>query len=1034
MYLLPALYECARNNCPNSLAGYSFRGIIGGEVPIGGERDKQMIEIFKRWLIQFGELSHPDCRNYLCDDYKVILSRDYKVLFLGEGTSVDGNLQMLNNKISYDTVWLPNASYSKMIDIMLEDSKPSGCHNILNIPIPHYFRFKSQNDLHLRLWKGVRDTWRKLYEANINGAVNDCRLNEGMIVNVSLPSILSRSLFCCSLAKGINGKLISNLKDVQGLALAQNTNVIRGWNVWWRVLNNERNRIQNPFNIVEGECVSIIGVDDNTPKNVAVEIEITDEVSFFDIGGKQDQVTLSLKTREITNWIEFQQDDYQLRILPCIKSELIIDPLSIGLFFFVSSTTPELMKEYLLDVFPKKTARMNRDMFNKANSLSDRSRVRCTGCKANSLKSIRAELIEKRLIRVTPHACFQKWVNRGHIIEALTVEGWISSMQRISTQFELDHSFQDESHEGDGAIIRYVQFLYKIAVYLWNDLDSVDAICTINLIVLGTFIHLNTFDLGLFDGLKIEDTSICWFGEGSDQLRKFGLMHGLTRIVTFPSNFNGLSGFIHDAMNNVRKMNVVIINYPFEYIDGVDYSDLFDAIVKLINNTEVLLFRVRVGIVDVFRAISEKVANKGHLDVIRISKSSVPSEWYVGWWQARTPNDSHRNRLIEFVKPYSQSRRVITRAFFSEIKDIYTWIRRALLGEYLSPAGIEIDSTERDLVRTLNVAGCICRSFKVRSFSQGPHRAFRLSGSLDLDMILRNCRLKGERIEMISMDINYGLDLVRSLSPGLIFQSEFFAKEVNPMHALQATTNFIIKSWVDMYLNIMPDERFYLIDVGGRRGELSGWVTSSPRITYISVDPESLENIPKGSITLENGRPASWNFLRNPKEEAARILTLHGLVADRDQQIILIFSNVLSNVLERNAAAGRIMQQLVRHIDDWTAMVFIRDMSTFHGESFRPRSAIRNDYLPMVKSKFMKDFVFDRVRGYIPSAYPNVQDGLESQMLNGIKRMRNWAPCYKEILDVLYARGMKLDSFGEFILPMLLKHVVYLGTIRGDLI
>nr|BBA54750.1 VP3 [Tarumizu tick virus] len=1018
MYLLPALYECARASMSNVLCYGAGRGVIGGTIPIGPRRGQQMELVFRRWLYHLEALSNVDSREYLEPQFRVILPRDYKTLFIGESVNEDGNLSWLSGSISYSTVWLPNMPYDRMVEQMLQDPYPCGCHNILNIPVSHYFQFKSKEDLIIRLWKGVRDTWKKLYQANLYGALDDSRLNEVMIVNRVdlLPDALVNCMFSATISKGVSKQSIENLRDVRSMASAQHMVAMQGWGNWW----NYEDPGRHDYRVARGECTAIIGVDDNTPLSVAVRVEIRDPGIFLELAAKEEQVFIHGTTVEGIRWYRLNVNDHQLRMISIQKA-----PLEITLwspFVFFSCVWGAVRDERRLDLMgrPIRNSRYTREMFNVLNVLCDRQVPQLSRKLLFSMRSVSHHFRLGGDLQYRFSEPWRRWAEKGEELEAMCVDVWFSCMNQFSEQFRVDPELGDGVGVADNVRVRFSRSLKNLAHEVWEYGGSWHVCSYATTLVCGLFSYYDSFQLDRYDGLKLEDLAITWFGPGARDIEVILKRVQFRNVFCVPETQFSFDQFGEYIDVGGRHFGLVIVNYPFDWLMDGDYIEYMRRLSRLCQVSETVVIRVRFGVGEFYQALSARLQG-GKLNVMRIGGAPVPTEWLITWVPGDT-NIAVRAHTLNFIQKFATERRVISRAFIHEEVDLDTWIRRTLGGEYLLPYGIEVDVSVYDCDAALRVMTAICRNVKARCFKQGNINAYRLFGYLDIDMVLRNARIQGNDIEIARMDVDVGMNLIRALSPSLVSASEAVPKLVNVLNALQAATNFVIRSWVNHYLLNYEYERYYILDVGGRRGELSGWFDLGPRLSYFCIDPNAREMIPKGRIVRgRRGVPERWNFNAPVADEAHRILETCGVQLQHDGQVICIFSNVLSNAYETLVDPQGSFQRLINQIDRWEGAVFIRDMCTFHGQ-------INREGTCPLPAKLCESFVFDAGLGFIPSAYPRVRAGIVYEAISRSQRLHSLSPCCREIYDVLHARGLYLDQLGEFLLPILLAHVVYVGT------
>ncbi|ATG88077.1 putative membrane-spanning protein, partial [Tai Forest reovirus] len=1021
VFLLPALYEIARDRAANVLMYEDYHGCIGGRVAIDGDRNEGMRRLFVTWLHGMGQIQAPEYESVMDPEYKVVLERDYKVFFLGDSLPRDGDLGWLHGKMPYRTVWMPNASYSRMVRRMLLSRMPSGAHGVLNIPIPHYFEFDCAADLELRCWHGVRATWLKLFDANVNGEVDDCRLNEALMVNCprDLSSAVRESMFSCSLARGVPPHVVSTLKSVKMIAGAQHYHVVQGDGDWWR---REDIFPQGRYSIRWGEIIAIRGIDEGIPDRFASWIEVMNPIYYTDIGLKANQLMITVPTDPEPGWIEVHENDLKFKVYQLDRVNYSVDPVSSCATIFFSQVQFDLPFPPPYELDQQRDAVVNRELYNAMTLGSNRQIGEFHGKIASTTKKLRDLYTFEKDRTVPVNTALNRKDAKENPLEYLCVEAWIEALRTVSDQMDYDPRWAHDDQEQDDPRYRLVDVMIRVSKHLWSKPYRLSMIANATLLIHAIARHLLSFNLAHYDGLRLEDLTIAWYGEGAEEMTRLMKECGFKRYIPIPNSMGGADHMEqHVLRGQNKKVNVTIMNYPLEWVDGVDRAFIADACV-LLRIGEIGVLRARSGVENYFVGLSA-VLRDGFLDIFRIGMGGLPSDFYFMWIKRGPDNFQARDAVFRGTIPFGLGRRFLPNTYDHQKVGLREWISDALLGDFHAPICVEMDLSEGDLERGFYLIGAITKSFRVRCFSRGALRIYRATGTLDIDATLRNVRMDGDRISVARGSIRHPLDLVRTLTPGSLSPLPYTFKVVNSLNALQSVTFMLIKEWLRRELNMMDEGRVILFDVGGRRGELSGWVSDHQNLRYICIDPAAGERIPKGEVLMNEDRtaPHRWDFRGQVDEQVDIALRLCGEPNMQKERVFLVFSNVASNVFERYEGADEPLNNFMRQLVNSDTRAFVRDMSTLHGNRNGANCVI-------LRSKFCRDFVFDARRGYIPAIYPEVGTAMHYAPLQEHRnQIVNWTPTCREIMDAMYARGLQLDSFSEMILPIMAKHTFFLS-------
>ncbi|UPN67771.1 VP3 [California hare coltivirus] len=1030
VFILPAMYESVRHETTSEAYGMQCGGVIGGNVSLLLPRDEQYATLFRVWLMSLAKMGIDDIREPHWNGVRVQLSRDYRILYYGDLLPDDGDITYLVNKLDYHIIWFPEGDFETMLQAMLRDSFPSGCHAHLNIPIPHYFVFNTEDDLRLRCWKGVRDTWIKLRLGYEDGGVNDSRLSEALIVNRELPAELSESLFCCCLARGVSRDQVRTLKEIKNVARAQIRHVVSGQGVWWQSM--VRNQ-QLACSIHAGKIVLVTDYEDG-PQDVSIRVRLLNVHYAREVGMKASDIIVRIPTSDRARWVHTREYERSLRFYEFLPGAVETEFHHLFAFFFYWGCGKVARRHHLYQVREARRgqlysrARFLRKISEEGNKVKIQGKFYQTGTRAvqhekcNALDTV---MYSKEFVREVVAAGKPKEAGALSVIYTCIgtfgvdldpPNGWLHDVRPDVPTSGLCH-----------LVMRILTAFFDCRG------GPPDLLCSVMVVIVSIFMHYVRLKHVLRE-LRFDELTIIWYGENGVELQRILRIAGLSKFVAVIGDPATPEYVAQAKLWANKKSNIVIFNYARPYERGARFLNLITTTVALREAAEVFFLRVDDTWVQYGDEVVEMLNDGDFCDLVHFGASCDPMEHYFvhitqppGDDPGYEPQD-HEDPFEEWVYETQGMERVIPTTWESEVVDARGMLLSILTYRFRFAGWFELDVPGDDINRGLQLMGSINKVVHVSCFLQNGRRYFRLSADLDVDRVLRNMRHEGEALVAAELFVGDAVLICEGLVVGEMYRLQRTYRSVNAMVYHQGMTNFIIYEWMRRVLLTNQHDEVLVFDVGGRNGELSGWVVQDAAVRYFCVDPAGDEAIPKGErVMIGNGR-AVWDVTQDVNYNINVYLQRVGRQNAPAESIVLILSNSIVAAYERVGRDNRAQTAtLYQQLQAWQGRVFIRDqllpVRQDPGRTWMAMDFPETTY-PL---GLCEDFNVDPRSGILPLRYPDTGQGATEVVLaNG--RLGHLLPSWFQALYCGAARGFILNGFGRLIWPIYCRHVVVLAT------
>nr|QYV43095.1 VP3 [Eyach virus] len=1030
VFILPAMYESVRHETPSEAHGMQCGGVIGGNVSLLLPRDEQYATLFRVWLMSLAKMRLDDLREPHWNSVRVQLLRDYRILYFGDLLPDDGDITYLVNKLDYHTIWFPEGEFETMLQAMLRDSFPAGCHAHLNIPIPHYFVFDTEDDLRLRCWKGVRDTWIKLRLGYEDGGVNDSRMSEALIVNRELPAELSESLFCCCLARGVSREQVRTLKEVKNVAQAQIRHVVSGQGVWWRSV--ERNR-QLACSIHPGKIVLVVDYEEG-PIRVAIRVRLLNVHYARELGMKANDVIVRIPTSDRARWVQTREYERSLRFYEFRPGAVETEFHHLFAFFFYWGCGKVEKRQHLYQTREVRRghlysqSRFLRKISEEGRKIKIQGKYYPTPTRAvqhESCNAVDAVLYSKEFTR--------ELVAAGRAKEAGALGVVYTCLQTIGADLDPPVGWLRDVRLDVPASGLCHLVLRILTSFFEHRGGPPDLLCSVMVVLISIFLHYLRLRQAVRE-YRYDELTIIWYGETGADLQRILRSSGLTRFVAVLGDPATPEYLAQAKLWANKKSNIVIFNYARPYERGAQFLNLLNETMALRQAAEVFLLRTDDSLVQAGDALLMSVDEGEFCDLVHFGASCDPMEHYLVV-VTRPPGDDPEYEPLEDRDPFEEwlyetqgMERVIPSTWESEVVDARGMLMSILTYHFRLAGWFELDVPGDDVGRGLQLMGSINKVVHVSCFLQNGRRYFRLSADLDVDRVLRNMRHDGEVLMAAELFVADAVLICEGLVVGEMYRLQRSYRSVNAMIYHQGMTNFIIFEWMRRVLLTNRHDEVLVFDIGGRNGELSGWVVQDAAVRYFCVDPAGDESIPKGErVTIGNGR-AVWDVTQTVERNVASYLQRIGRQNAPDDSIVLILSNSIVAAYERLGRDNNAhVTAVYAEFQAWAGKVFIRDqllpIRQNPGESWM-RLQFPNNVYPSV---LCEDFNVDPRAGILSMRYPDTGRGATDVVLaNG--RLGHLLPSWFQALYCGAARGFILNGFGRLIWPIYCRHVVVLAT------
>ncbi|QIE06440.1 VP3 [Lishui pangolin virus] len=1023
--IIPGLYEAGRGLGGGVLHHSCWVGVLGGTIDLDKNRLTEYRELFRRWL----KAVYVDRRYHGPSDRAgarvVRLKRDYRNFTVGEGYADEDRLNLTLAELDYDIKWWPESSIDEMFASFQRDSEPSGCHATMNVPVPHYYSFPDVESLEMRCWKGIRETFINIHKGYSEGGYSGVRLNECLIVNCVVHPLIQTGMLCCVIGRGMNLQRAVKLGEVSDAVLIHLTVVREGRGTWWK-FDDSSERDEPKVKKLE---VAGLGEYEHPDVGRIVKIEYTGGGIVAEDYNASNTVLLRVPTSGWRHWEE--HDRHELRVKfselrggPCaVHYEAEFSVLFLSMCGRVKEREHGWDGEETLNGELEKQVRFleryvyagdkammgNRIVSNRGNCIGKfgyrgvdlTSRVLCTDDRV-----LKDEMCEEGAV-----VCL--WINalKVRFPDGVPPERWFGERNAEPSQaISIGHLFLTLARE---------------AIKLGGKTGGFAGLVTLLVVSIAAFTDIYGWREA---GWRFEDLAILWYGAGGAEVERLARKCGLRGFVASRCDVGRLEGIKAGQMWANKKTNIVIVNaYPDVTGDGEFYQQL-EEMRRLGGGAEIYLQCFGYLTVEARQLLWEN-ADGRLIDVLRLGACHFVYDNYVLY--ANDPVSKLARRRVhvaleDFVGWFDgvvSRRNTITSNWDLRKKSPVEIIRSVLDGEFGLPGAFEIDVDERDLGSALSFMGCINRTVRVVSFGRGGLKVFRLISLLDLDRIKRNFKIAGGVLKAMALDVKECERQCRQLPVGRLFRDEDTFRDVPLPHFLQGVTYFVIGEWVRRLLLIKAGE-FTLFDIGGRNGDLSGWVVNGGRIRYYCIDPEGDEPLSYGERVMNGRARMVWNLTATVDENVKAFLTAVGTPDLELTRVIIVFSNSLTAMLESRPGNREQFIKILKEVDESHVYAFIRDQ--YH-PCPEPGDVRIRGMANFVDPSLCCGMHFAKSVGTYQVRYPNTPR-LTLQNLPNFQRLSHWYPAYFENLFASTARGFMLGNFGRWFWPIASRHILYLAT------
>nr|WHS68120.1 VP3 [Colorado tick fever virus] len=1030
VFILPAMYESVRHETTSEAYGMECGGIIGGNVSLMLPRDEQYTTLFKAWLMSLAKMSLSELREPHWNGVRVQLSRDHRILYYGDLLPSDGDITYLVNKLEYHTIWFPEGDFETMMSAMLRDSFPAGCHAHLNIPVPHYFVFDTDDDLILRCWKGVRDTWIKLRLGYEEGGVNDSRMSEALIVNRDLPADLSESLFCCCLARGVSRDQVRTLKDVRNVAQAQIRHVVSGQGVWWEHMVRGQ---PLACSIRPGKVVLVVDYEDG-PLHVSIRVRLLNVHYARELGMKASDVVVRIPTSNRPRWVETKEYERSLRFYEFRPGSITTEFHHVFAFYCYWGCGRVEKRRHLYQIREVRRGNLySRSRFLKRIA-EDGEKVKVQGrTHVTATKAVQHEKCNPNEDIIYSREFARELALTGKIKEAGALAVIYTCLQTLGVDIDPPAGWVREGRPKQRTA-KLCHLLTRILTAFFSYRGgSSGLVCNVMVVIFSIilyYLRLKHVD----QEIRYDELTLIWYGDGGVELQRILREVSMTRFVAVAGDPATPEYVAQAKLWANKKSNIVVFNYARPYERGAVFTNLIRDTVSLREAAEVFILRTDDSWSQYGNAVVDMLGEGDFCDLVHFGASCDPMEHYFvhisqppGTRPGYEPVN-HEEPFEEWLYETQAMERVIPTTWESEIVDARGMLVSILTFHFRFAGWFELDVPGDDIGRGLQLMGSINKVVHVSCFVQNGRRYFRLSVDLDVDRVLRNMRHEGGALLAAELFVTDAVLVCEGLVVGDMHRLQRTYRSVNAMVYHQGMTNFIVYEWMRRVLLTNLLDEMLVFDIGGRNGELSGWVVQDIKVHYFCVDPAGEETIPKGERVTLPGDRAIWDIEQTVEQNVAHYLEIVGKQQTPPEGIILIFSNSIVAAYE---AAGRNnrnqVTNLYQQLQAWGGRVFIRDQlvptRVNPGDYWIEAAFPGNVYPPGL----CEDFNIDPDAGILPLRYPDTGQGATDAVLaNG--RLGHLTSSWFQSLYCGAARGFILNGFGRLIWPIYCRHVVVLAT------
>nr|UJQ88346.1 MAG: VP3 [Shelly headland virus] len=1025
--ILPGLYESARGRPGGYHYPYEWFGIIGGTIDLEKDRLYEYEQLLRDWLKSLERINVPYGCEYLNDEMCIILERDYRYLVVGDGYSKDEHMGLALNELKYFTKWWPVSSLDEMMYYFTKDKDPSAIHGVMNMRVPHYFSFLSVDDLVLKAWKGVKDTFINIYHSYSEGGFSGPRLNECRVLNVDPPADLAMAMFSCMIGRGLDLGGISKCIDLKNAAAGYQTIVSDGKGVWWSFADANG---RNAMSIEAHEIVELVA---HPELEIGVKVQIrynglrmaTEEYTL------QSALTVQLPTALRRRWKADGRYDTKLRYYELQGGPCELNYMCEWSVLFFSTLGEVPMREHGWQGEESLDSELEEQVKFLERYAFDGDRV-CIGGRAYGTRASvigRSCLDPVRDGLCVPQVDQEIFKINDSPESGIIVAAWIASL-RMKFPGGVPHDFwvKDVGQRGDQRN-QFGHFMLRVAEEIIR-MPTKTSYLSQNTTLLMTAISAFTDIFGWKRrGWRIEELVIIWYGQGGVEMERICRRLGMKSFFALPQDITSYDGVRAAGIWSNKKANVVIANAHPENVKDKHYEHVLRELLNLGRNAEIYIQSTGYFTDAVIRTFWNDVDKKRVIDVFRVGAIRFCYNCYI-MLAIHPTNVVHGGRtaltldsLMGWIDGLKSRINTIPEMWNLKKRSAAQVLRDTLQGEFGMPGIFEMDVGALDLRDGLEFMGCISKSVRVQCFGRGSAKMFRLSCRSDIDRILRNMKLDGELIERITLDVAEAERRCRQLPIGRVSRTEATFSSVSIPVFLQSATNFVIYEWVRRVI-LANEDKYTLIDVGGRNGDLGGWLAIHDRIDYWVLDPDGFEPLPRGSRVMNGLNRAGWDISKSVDENVKQIIDDNPSITHINSKLILVFSNSLTAIFETSGSPDEAFQSFLKQVDECCHPVFIRDQY-FPLDIRNP--PLRRDAPMYVDPTICQGFHFLNSVGTFQIRYPNmprlsIKDG------TNLTRLHPWYPAYFENLYAATSRGFALNNFGRWIWPVASRFTLYLAT------